>query len=129
MSFLNAFLSFLLAIPLGMGIGSGGLFLIYLSDVLSLPRNTAVYLNLVFFLSALLSSFAGHLRARRISFPVLRTVLFFGIPGTYLGRGLAAMLPPHLLKLFLGVFLLLSGIFSLLSLKNAKDRALSLDKP
>ena len=129
MPFLNALFSFLLALPLGMGIGSGGLFLIYLSDILSLPRNTAIYLNLIFFLSALLSSFVGHLRAKRISFPMLRTVLFFGIPGTYLGRALAALLPSHLLKLFLGIFLLSSGIFSLLSLKNAKDRATALDKP
>ena len=129
MPFLNAFLSLVLAIPLGMGIGSGGVFLIYLSDFLSLPRNAAVYLNLIFFLSALLSSLAGHLRAKRISFSMLRTVLFFGIPGTYLGRWLASLLPSHLLKLLLGIFLLSSGIFSLLSLKNAKDRARSLDKP
>ncbi len=129
MSLLNNLLPFLLAIPLGLGIGSGGLFLIYLSDVLGLPREAAVYLNLLFFLSALLSSAAGHLRARRLSFPILLTVLLFGVPGAFLGRYMASLLSPTLLRLLLGVFLLSSGIISLLSLKKAKESAPSLDKP
>lgn len=129
MSFLNALLPLILAIPLGLGIGSGGLLLIYLSDILGLPRESAVYFNLIFFLSALLASAAGHLRARRISFSMLATVLLFGVPGAFAGRLLASLLPARLLRLLLGVFLLTSGIISLLTLKKAKESASSLDKP
>ena len=121
MSFLNTFLPLILSIPLGLGIGSGGLFLIYLSDVLGLPRESAVYFNLIFFLSALLASAAGHLRARRISFSILATVLLFGVPGAFLGRWIAARLSPVFLRLLLGAFLLFSGVFSLLSLKKRKE--------
>ena len=129
MSFLNAIIPLLLAIPLGLGIGSGGLLLIYLSDVVGLAREKAIYFNLIFFLSALLASGVGHIRARRVSFSFLLSVLLFGIPGAFLGRWLSSMLSPSFLKLLLGVFLLVSGIFSLFSLKKAKESAPSLDKP
>ena len=114
-----------------MGIGGGGLFLIYLSDVLGMDRDAAVYLNLVFFLSALLSAAVGHLRAGRLSLPTLATILLFGIPGAILGRWLSSLFSPTLLHLLLGFFLLVSGILSLLSLKklkNAKERPSALDK-
>ena len=125
---LNALLIFVLAVPLGLGIGGGGLFLIYLGDVLGLSRETAVYLNLIFFLCAILSSFVGHLRGGRLSFSMLGTILLFGITGAFLGRWLSSLLSPSILHVFLGLFLLGSGIFSLLSLKKAKDGAHSLDK-
>ena len=133
MLLLNSILVFTLAIPLGLGIGGGGLFLIYLGDVLEISRDTAVYFNLVFFLSALLASAMGHLRCRRLSLPMLGIILLFGIPGAFAGRWLASLLSPSLLHLFLGLFLLGSGIFSLISLKNAKLSpkvfSHSLDKP
>ena len=128
MLWLNSILIFLLALPLGLGIGGGGLFLIYLGDVLGIPRDTAVCLNLVFFLSALLCATVGHLRAGRLSFPVLGTILLFGIPGALFGRWLATLFSSRVLHLFLGFFLFASGIFSLLSLKKTKEPFHALDK-
>ena len=128
MLLLNSLIIFLLAIPLGLGIGGGGLFLIYLSDAVGVARDTAVYLNLIFFLSALFAAAAGHLRAGRLSFSALGTIVLFGLPGAFFGRWLATLFPPALLHLLLGLFLLVSGIFSLLSLKKTKDLPHSLDK-
>lgn len=131
MLFLNSLLVFILAIPLGLGIGGGGLFLIYLCDVLKLERDSAVYLNLVFFLSALLSATVRHLRNGRLSFPILGNILLFGVPGALLGRWFASLLSPSLLHLILGFFLLGAGVFSLLTLKktkNEKEAPHSLDK-
>lgn len=131
MLWLNSLLVFLLAVPLGLGIGGGGLFLLYLGDVLGLARDTAVYLNLIFFLSALVASSLGHLRARRLSFSMLGIILLCGIPGAFLGRWGASLFSSRLLHLFLGFFLLGSGIFTLFSLKKAKkekERPNALDK-
>ena len=128
MLLLNSLLVFALAIPLGLGIGGGGLFLIYLCDFLGISRDAAVYLNLVFFLSALFAAAIGHLRAGRLSFPALGNILLFGIPGAFLGRWIATFFPDRLLHLFLGFFLLIMGVFTLLSLKKAKERAHTLDK-
>ena len=74
---INTILILILSIPLGLGIGGGGLFLLYLSDILGIQRDTAVYLNLIFFISALLSSAATHLRKRRVSAFVLLQILLF----------------------------------------------------
>ena len=131
MPYLNAFLILLLSLPLGMGVGSGGLFLVYLTDVLHVTREGAVYLNLVFFVSALLSSACLHLRAGRLSFPLLLSALIFGIPGSIFGRFLASLLPPLLLRILLATLLIFSGISALLSLKkaeNEKEGVYSLDK-
>lgn len=120
MPYLNALLILLLSLPLGMGVGSGGLFLIYLSDVLMLKRDAAVYLNLIFFLCALISSAMMHLRAKRLRFSILLTVLLFGLPGAYFGRILARLLPQLFLRLLLASFLIFSGITALCSLKKEK---------
>jgi len=128
MFYLNTILAFALAIPLGLGIGGGGLFLLYLSDVLKLPRETAVYFNLVFFLAALLASAAMHLRHGRVSYSVLGQVLLYGLPSALCGRVLASLLPGLLLRILLGCFLLISGIIACIKCKKAKDDSNSLDK-
>ena len=128
MPYLNEILIFLLAVPLGLGVGGGGLFLLYLTEALQLPREAAVYLNLVFFLAALLASSVSHIREKRISYPVLGKILLFGIPSAFLGRVCAARLSASLLRILLGCFLLFSGIFALWSGKKAKDASNALDK-
>ncbi len=128
MPFINELVVFFLSLPLGMGIGGGGIFLVYLGDVLGLPREEAVFLNLIFFLCALLASAVSHLKAGRLSFPMLGIILLFGLPGALLGRTLASLLPPILLRVFLGLFLTASGGVALLSLKKPKDALHSLDK-
>ena len=131
MPYLNALLILLLSLPLGMGVGSGGLFLVYLTDVLNITREGAVYLNLVFFVSALLSSAALHLRAGRLSLSVLLYTLLFGIPGSIFGHFLSKHLPPLLLRLLLAALLIFSGISALTALKRTekeKEGADALDK-
>lgn len=113
MPFLSEIFILLLSIPLGLGIGSGGFFLVYLSDVLSLPHEGAVYLNLVFFICAIAASAMIHLRAKRLCAPLLALLLLLGIPAAILGRTIAALLPRTALRLLLGFFLIGSGIFAL----------------
>ena len=111
-----------------MGVGGGGLFLLYLSDVLGLPRESAVFLNLVFFLSALLASAVMHLRKGRLSLPFLGLILLLGVPGAFLGRRLATLASPRLLRVLLALLLVGSGLFTLLSRKKQKDAPSALDK-
>ncbi|MBQ9736123.1 MAG: sulfite exporter TauE/SafE family protein [Clostridia bacterium] len=120
MPYLSEFLVLLLSIPLGLGVGSGGFFLVYLSDVLALPHESAVYLNLVFFISAILASAFIHLRARRLCAPLLLLLLLFGVPAAFVGRAVAALLPKTVLRFILGFFLIGSGIFAI---KGQKKRS------
>ena len=128
MPYINALLIFVLAVPLGLGIGGGGLFLLYLSDILGFSRETAIYLNLVFFLAALLSSAASHIRYKRVSYPILGTILLFGLPSALCGRAVASCLSSSFLRILLGSFLLSSGIIAFFKGKKAKDNGNSLDK-
>ena len=63
--------------------------------------------------SAIASSSIIHLRAGRLYAPLLLYLLFFGIPAAFGGRMLASLLPRTVLRLLLGFFLVLSGIFAL----------------
>ncbi len=121
-----------LAVTAGLGVGSGGLYLIWLQDAQGLSHTLSVGGNLVFFIAALLSAALMNLRKGRIDLRFLLTVLLFGIPSALLGQRLATQLPPTLLRLFLGVFLIFSGIFTLVVQKKArvssKSSAPALDK-
>ena len=118
MPFLSEILILLLSIPLGLGVGSGGFFLVYLSDALSLPHESAVYLNLVFFICAIFASAFIHLRAGRLCAFLLLLLLVLGIPAAFLGRVMASRLSRTALRILLGFFLVASGIFALIRQKK-----------
>ena len=111
----------LLSVLAGLGVGSGGLYLIFLTAVTALPREEAVFCNLLFFIAAVLSSSVIHLRGKRLDFPFLLRILLFGVPGVWLGRTAASLLPAFVIQILLGLFLLFSGFFSFITAKKRKD--------
>ncbi len=132
MSFLHELITFVLATVAGLGVGSGGVYLLWLKEGLGVEDEKAVFLNLLFFCVALLVAATVHARAKRLDFRFLFEIVLFGIPGALLGRWLNAFFSPVLLRLFLGAFLVFSGIFSLIVSKkkkeNAKEPLSALDK-
>ncbi len=112
-----------LSVLAGLGVGSGGLYLIFLTAVTALPREEAVFCNLLFFIAAVLSSSVIHLRGERLDLSFLLRILLFGIPGAWLGRMAATLLPSFVIQILLGAFLLFSGFFSLITAKKRKDGA------
>ena len=113
----------------GMGVGSGGFYLLYLTDVLGVPQYTAQGANLVFFSIATLSSSLISLRGGRIVMPRLLPLLLFGALGTVLGTLATRLLPPESARMGLGLLLVISGLATLrtllleISRKRAKKRA------
>lgn len=49
--------------------------------------------------------------------------MLFGLPGVFLGKWIGSLFPDLLLRVFLGVFLIVSGIFSLIVTKKKKETA------
>ena len=113
--------AFLLSILAGLGVGSGGIFLVLLPLVTNAGQEEARLCNLLFFIAASLASSVIHFRSGRLLLSYLRSILLLGIPGAYLGHLLNGILPSALSRILLGIFLIFSGIFSLIRMKKPKD--------
>ena len=110
MLLLDTLASAIIAILTGLGVGSGGLLVIYLTLVSGIDQPVAQGINLLFFLCAGGSALTVHTTHRRLyPFMILLTVLF-GIGGSLLGSTLARALPPVLLRRIFGGMLVFSGI-------------------
>ena len=113
MGALNFAVALLLAVLAGLGVGSGGLYILFLGEVLSLPHGQATVGNLLFFVASLLSAVCIHIKQKRLDYPFLLQILLFGAPGAYLGFLLSQNLQRPTLRIILGVFLIVSGILSI----------------
>lgn len=122
MDLLNMLVSFGIAMLSGLGVGSGGLLVIYLTLICDLPQLRAQGINLVFFVFSAGTSMLAHLTRRRLLFPLCILLIACGIPGTLIGSYLAASLPGALLRRLFGAFLVIAGTLTLS--KSDKVRAL-----
>ena len=105
--------AFFTAVLSGMGVGGGGLLLIYLSLFRDVPQLTAQLANLAFFIAASAASLTVHILKRKISASVVLIIASGGLVGAFFGSGIASLADEGILRLILGVFLFLSGAFSL----------------
>ena len=97
----------------GLGVGSGGLFLIYLTLLRGVPQLEAQGQNLLFFLCSAGASLPLHLRARPPRPGALLFLIGFGALGAFFGSTVGANTEPAVLRRFFGCFVLLSGILGL----------------
>lgn len=110
-----ALISFLAAALAGLGVGSGGFLLLYLTDALGYPQYTAQGVNLVFFAAATLASSLLSYRAGRLTLSRLLPLLVFGTLGSVAGALLTLAVPPAAARRAFGLLLLLGGTYTLLS--------------
>ncbi len=107
----------------GLGIGSGGILVIYLTLLGSYDQITAQGINLLFFLFSSGSAMLYHINHRKINGAVVLTLVIFGLMGAAAGNLLLSVLGGETARKFFGAMLVLSGIFSLKgSEKSSKNR-------
>lgn len=104
--------SLVIALLSGMGVGSGGLLVIYLSLAENVPQLTAQGINLLFFLFASSASLLVHILKRKIYIGAIAVMSLFGIFGSVFGSLVATNLPSDLLRKLFGGMLVISGILS-----------------
>ncbi len=121
MIWLDISVSFMIALLSGLGVGSGGLLVIYLTLFAAVPQLQAQGINLVFFLFSAGSSMLVHLWQRQFSLPLCILLILSGIPGALIGSQLAVLLPAAALKRLFGAFLVTAGLITLT--KRDKSRA------
>ncbi|MBQ8146915.1 MAG: sulfite exporter TauE/SafE family protein [Clostridia bacterium] len=110
MSFL---IVFLISALMGMGVGGGGLFVIYLTLCLNFPQLLAQGTNLCLFIIAGVSSLFIHLKKRKIDLKQVLIMITLGCIGSVLSSSLVNSLDPKYARYALGALLVVSGLITL----------------
>lgn len=105
----------------GLGVGSGGLLVIYLTLIAGIDQHMAQGINLLFFLFSGGAALSVHLTHRRLCPGAILLLTVFGIGGSFLGTALAHLLPPLLLRRLFGGMLVFSGLLTLRRAKKPKS--------
>ncbi len=110
--------AFLIALLCGLGVGSGGLFVVYLTVFCNYEQLTAQGFNLLFFIFSTAAALIIHTRARALPIKRLFLICALGILGACGGAMLAQRINGDILRKIFAVFLILSGTLSLFSREN-----------
>ncbi len=105
--------AFGIAVLSGMGVGSAGLFVLYLTAFAGFSQPQAQGLNLIFFLLSAGASFLYHVRRRRIPWVPVAFLILCAVPGSLLGAGLMRRLDGATVRRLFGGMLALVGGSSL----------------
>ena len=122
MMIVDMIVTLIVAVLSGMGIGSGGLMVLYLTLFRDNSQLAAQGLNLLFFLFASASSMIVHLSRRHIRFGAVLLMIAGGLPAAYLGTRLALALPEVWIRRIFGVFLVVVGLPGVLSSRFNEKR-------
>jgi uncharacterized membrane protein YfcA len=114
--------AFLAAILSGLGIGSAGLFVLYLTLIAGYSQPEAQALNLLFFILSAGAALLLHIRERKIPWKVVLVLIACAIPGALAGSYLVRVLDATLIRKLFGGMLIVTGVPTLLSRKKESHR-------
>lgn len=120
---LAAAVSFFIAILSGLGVGSGGLFVIWLTAAYGVSSTQARGMNLLFFVFSATAALIFHYKKRNIDLRFVAKLALFALLGTLVGTYLSRFLDALWLRKLFGGFLVFSGVYSLFGKKKAKRAA------
>ena len=118
---------FVFAVLSGLGVGGGGLLVIYLALFTDVAQLSAQGINLLFFIFSCGASMLVHLSKRKIFILAVAVMSAFGVIGALVGSYLSALIEQELLKKFFGVMLIGCGIFSLRASKDKKEEKITIN--
>lgn len=101
--------AFLIGALSGMGIGGGGLLVIYLTLVRGVDQLSAQGVNLYFFIFASASALFYHSVKRKINYPAILLCSSVGMAFAYIGSRTAAVCDPDIIRRLFGAMLIFAG--------------------
>lgn len=101
--------AFFAAALAALGVGGGGILVIYLVLVLNMEQHAAQGVNLIFFIAASLAALPFHIARRRVRLLPVLIFSVFGVPGACLGCLAAARLSSDTVRLAFGIMLTAAG--------------------
>ena len=107
---ITACAAFLAAVLSGLGVGSAGIFVLYLTAWAGLGQAEAQGVNLLFYLISGGASMLFHVRRRKIPWRLVACLVVCAIPGTLLGTYLVRMMDADLLRHLFGGMLVVTGL-------------------
>lgn len=119
----SVFAAFGVAVLSGLGVGSAGLLVVYLTVAENLPQLAAQGLNLVFFLFSSGAALLVHLSRTVLLTGAILLMIPGGVAGSLLGTALAGVLPEAVLRKFFGLLLIVSGVAGLFRGRAKKPHA------
>ncbi len=111
--FVDIIAGVLFGILAGMGVGGGGLLVIYLTMFDGVEQRDAQGVNLFFFIFASAASMIYHINKRKINLPFVLLCSISGCIFAVLGSLAAAAVEPDILRSVFGGMLIAAGSFSL----------------
>lgn len=115
--------AFTAAVLSGLGIGSAGIFVLYLTLVAGFPQPEAQAINLLFFLLSAGAALLYHARERRIPLRVVLFLVACAIPGAIAGCILVRVLDATVIRKLFGGMLTVTGLPALLRGSAPKQRS------
>lgn len=105
----------------GMGVGGGGLLVIYLTIFRNYAQLDAQAANLLFFIFAAGAALFVHLKKREIDYRTTAVFAISGIVGSLFGSSVTALVPENLTGKIFGAMLAVSGTITLVkSLRSSR---------
>lgn len=93
-----------------MGLGGGGVLMLYLTLILGLEQNSARNINLLFFIPCAVVSLFFHYKNKLIDIKPLLPVILGGFLGVAAGVLISGFLPSGLMRKAFAVFLFYTGV-------------------
>ena len=109
-------MTFIISVLTGLGVGSGGLYILYLTLIKNIPQAEAQGMNFAFFITASLAAAIVNLFKRRISFIPMAFIVPAGLLGTYFGCRAASVTDSRVLSVLFGITIALMGVFGFIKM-------------
>lgn len=106
---MDLIIGFLAGFAGGLGVGGGGILLLYLTAFAGTDQLAAQGINLVFFLPVAVSALFLHIKNGFVKWKTAVFAVLFGIPGVFIGSFLAEKIEPTVLRLIFSLLLLFIG--------------------
>ena len=118
----TVFVTFAVAVLSGLGVGSAGLLVVWLTLATNAPQLTAQGINLVFFILSSGAALIVHLFRTPLLWECALFLIPSGIIGCFIGTGLTTVLPQAILRRAFGCMLIISGAMGILSRKKKREK-------
>lgn len=109
MIFLDIGAAFAVALLCGLGVGGGGLFIVYLTLAAGYDQLNAQGINLVFFIAAASASLLLHIKKRKLNIRFMLLLAVCGACGAVGGSACAFIADPDIIRKVFGAGLIAAG--------------------